>query len=107
MEPGATVSLTEKGTVRIRGRGVGRLDFKALELVVNGRIVHSVSSRPSEGHFVADLDFTLQVSEPGWVALRIPPGLPENELDRSPVRPHQPHLSPTGRPVHLPARGRP
>ncbi len=82
-QPGGTVSVSGKETVRVRGRGVGRLDFKALELVVNGRVVHSVSSRPSEGHFVADLDFPLQVSEPGWVALRIPPNLPENELDRS------------------------
>ena len=82
-QPGGTVSVSGKETVRVRGRGVGRLDFKALELVVNGRVVHSVSSRPSEGHFVADLDFPLQVSEPGWVALRIPPNLPENELARS------------------------
>lgn len=82
-QPGGTVSVAGNETVRVRGRGVGRLDFKALELIVNGRIVHSVSSRPSEGHFVADLDFPLQVSEPGWVALRIPPDLPENELDRS------------------------
>jgi hypothetical protein len=80
--PGGTISLTGKETVRIRGRGVGRLDFKALELVVNGRVVHAVSSRPSGAHFVADLDFALEVSEPGWVALRIPHELPDNELDR-------------------------
>lgn len=81
-QPGGTVALSGKETVRVRGRGVGRLDFKALELVVNGRVVHAAASRPSGGHFVADLDFPLEVSEPGWVALRIPRGLPDNELAR-------------------------
>ena len=97
-QPGGTVSVSGRETVRVRGRGVGRLDFEALELIVNGRVVHSVSSRPSEGHFVADLDFRLQVSEPGWVALRIPPDLPENELDRSLFA----HTSP----IHLQLDGR-
>ena len=82
-QPGGTVSLSEKGTVRVRGRGVGRLDFRALELIVNGRVVHAVSSRPAGAHFVAGLDFALEVSEPGWVALRIPRNLPDNELARS------------------------
>ena len=81
-QPGGTVSLAGRETVRVRGRGVGRLDFKALELIVNGRVVHAVSSRPDGAHFVADLDFALEVSEPGWVALRIPRELPENELSR-------------------------
>ena len=89
-QPGSTVSLAGKETVRVRGRGVGRLDFTALELIVNGRVVHSVSSRPSGDHFVADLDFPLEVSEPGWVALRIPRELPDNEL----ARPLFAHTSP-------------
>jgi len=81
--PGGTVSLAEGETVRIRGRGVGRLDFKALELIVNGRVVHTVPSRASGAHFVAGLDFALEDAGPGWVALRIPGELPDNELARS------------------------
>ena len=97
-QPGGTISLTGKETVRIRGRGVGRVDFKALELILNGRVVHAVSSRPSGAHFVADLDFPLEVSEPGWVALRIPRELPDNEL----ARPLFAHTSP----VYLQLDGR-
>ena len=82
-QPGGTVSLSGRETVRVRGRGVGRLDFKKLELIFNGRVVHAISSRPSGAHFVADLDFALEVAEPGWVALRIPRGLPDNELARA------------------------
>ncbi len=97
-QPGGTVSLTEKGTVRVQARGVGRLDFKKLELIHNGGVVHAVTSRPSGAHFVADLDFALEVAEPGWVALRIPHELPDNELAR--------HLFAHTSPVYLHLDGR-
>jgi hypothetical protein len=60
---------------------VGRVDFRGIELIHNGRVVRQAASRPSGGHFVAEMKFNLQTSEPGWVALRIPLDAGKSELD--------------------------
>ncbi len=51
----------------------GRLDFKRIELVQNGRVVRTASSQKQSGHFVATLDAKLKIDEPSWLALRTPP----------------------------------
>lgn len=74
--PGDTVALPAAGNVIVRGRGVGRDDFVALELVFNGRVVARVPARAEAGRFSAALDTTFRVPGPGWLALRIPATLP-------------------------------
>lgn len=74
--PGDTLALPAAGNVRVRGRGVGRDDFAALELVYNGRVVARVPARAEAGHFSAALDTMFNVPGPGWLALRIPATLP-------------------------------
>ena len=74
--PGDTLALPAAGNVRVRGRGVGRDDFVALELVYNGRVVARVPATAEAGHFSAALDTTFRVPGPGWLALRIPATLP-------------------------------
>ncbi|MBL9213011.1 MAG: CehA/McbA family metallohydrolase [Opitutaceae bacterium] len=74
--PGDTLALPAAGRVRLRGRGVGRDDFVALEVVFNGRVVARVPSRPVDGHFEATVDLPFAVTEPGWFALRLPATLP-------------------------------
>ncbi len=74
--PGATISLTQPGALRIRGRAAGRSDFIKLQVVHNGRVMHEVASRAVAGHFEADLDFSFLAAESGWVALRILPEMP-------------------------------
>ncbi len=73
---GDTLALPAAGKVRLRGRGVGRDDFVALEVVFNGRVVARVPSRQVAGHFEATLDLPFAVTEPGWLALRLPVSLP-------------------------------
>ncbi|MBI3467300.1 MAG: CehA/McbA family metallohydrolase [Planctomycetes bacterium] len=70
---GEVVSLPNAGNVQITGRAVGRVDFQRVELVQNGRVVHSAGSRSRAGHFVAEISLSLKVTEPCWLALRIPP----------------------------------
>jgi hypothetical protein len=71
--PGDTLSLPSPATVRVTARAAGRVDFRSLELVQNGEIMKGVPSRHEEGHFAADLSMDLNLSEPGWLAIRTPP----------------------------------
>jgi hypothetical protein len=75
---GEVIELDKPAAVIARGRAVSRVDFKQLELVHNGQIVHTVASRPEGGHFIAELDQTIDVDEPGWLALRTPPPAPQD-----------------------------
>lgn len=77
---GETLDLDEPGHVSVQGRAMGRLDFRALELVFNGEVVHQVPCVSADGYFQAELRHVLAVDQPGWFALRIPAGIGRNEL---------------------------
>ena len=76
---GNTLELAAGRPVRVRARGAGRDDFGALEVVFNGRVVTRSPRRAVDGHFVAELDTTVEITEPGWLALRIPGERPYND----------------------------
>lgn len=85
-QSGQTVKLEQPGQVEIFARGVGRLNFEKLELIQNGKIVHSITSRPENNHFVAETNTTLDIQSPGWLALRTPPPPFEDDPElKSPV----------------------
>jgi hypothetical protein len=67
------VRLEKPGQVEVVARALGRLDFQRLELVQNGRVVHSIKSEPRAGYFEAKLKVQVDVREPCWLALRTPP----------------------------------
>lgn len=71
---GDIIRLSQPASLSVSGRAAGRNDFKRLELVHNGKVVHTVNSHVTGGHFEAVLDFKLAVNEPGWTALRTPGG---------------------------------
>ncbi len=72
--PGSVLELDSPRAVKIRGRCLGRTDFKRIELVQNGRVIQQTPSRRDGGHFVAEMDVELAIGEPAWLALRtIPP----------------------------------
>jgi len=52
---------------------MGRLDFKRIELVQNGRVVGTAASRPEGDHFVATLELSRAIDAAAWLALRTPP----------------------------------
>jgi len=74
--PGSTIAVTPPGTLRIRGRALGRSDFIRLQVVHNGRVVQEAACRPAGRHYAAEIDFSLEVTEPGWLALRVAPEMP-------------------------------
>ena len=79
---GDTISLSGPGKLEIRGRGLGRNDFRGLELIHNGQRIEQVTTRSMEGHFAAELGLSLPIKESGWLALRIPLDAGRNELDK-------------------------
>ncbi len=71
-ELASVIELAAQRTLAIRGRALGRSDFRAIELVQNGKVVRAASSRVEGGHFVAELQLDLDIDEPCWLALRTP-----------------------------------
>jgi hypothetical protein len=81
-EIGDTIAAEAGQELKIVGRGKGRAAFSSLELIHNGAVVHQVKPEPRGGHHDAALDFQLKITEPGWVALRIPLESGKNEFDK-------------------------
>jgi hypothetical protein len=79
---GDTLELAGPNQVTFVARGMGRANFKGLELVYNGKVVHRVPAAAEGGYHFADLRFELPIKEPGWVALRIPLDAGQTELGR-------------------------
>jgi len=79
---GETIALAQAGPLEITAKGTGRRDFRRLELIHNGEVVRTSDSRAAEGHFLAEMRCTLDVREPGWIALRIPLEAGKNEFDK-------------------------
>jgi len=70
---GDVLDLAQPGEVKVRGVAVGRVDFKRIELVQNGRVIHSEPARAEARHFEAKLERSLAIDAPSWLALRTPP----------------------------------
>lgn len=79
---GDTLTMVGPNQVTVVARGMGRLDFGGLELVYNGKVVHRVAAEAERGYFFADMRHGLEITEPGWFALRIPANVGKTELDR-------------------------
>ena len=69
---GDVVRIKEPKTMRVRASARGRHDFRAVELVFNGRAIHSQPTRRVDEHFEAVFDERIELLEPGWLAARIP-----------------------------------
>jgi hypothetical protein len=69
---GDTIKLSGSGTVEVTARGLGRNDFKQLELVHGGHVIQAAPSRSVEGHFEASARWTVSIPRSGWLALRTP-----------------------------------
>jgi hypothetical protein len=65
--------LTEPGTVRVVAHAKSRVDFGRIEVIRNGRVVCDSASRSEDGYFAANIITDIDVLEPSWLALRVPP----------------------------------
>ncbi len=69
--PGDVIRLDNPTQLTVSGKAVGRVDFQNLELIHNGKVVFNQASQFANDHHQAILNHTLEVKEPGWLALRI------------------------------------
>jgi hypothetical protein len=69
-EPGAILTLAQPRTVKIEATALGRHDFRALQLVHNGKVVRQVGPARRDP-FRAELVHEVRLDGPGWFALRI------------------------------------
>ena len=69
---GDTINGAVGDVVRVTARAVGRADYKRVELVYNGRVVHAAATGRAGQTFDAEIDFPLEITGPGWIAARIP-----------------------------------
>lgn len=87
---GDTLKMPRPKAVSVLGQVEGRVDFVRAEVVFNGRVVASARTRKVGNHFLAEVNQSVPINEPGWIALRIPPPnlddsgprTPKNELGR-------------------------
>lgn len=70
--------------VHVRADANGRDDFGSLQLIWNGRVyVTAEAQRGQQKVFSATLEETLQVAEPGWLAVRTQPQSGTNDFNRA------------------------
>ena len=68
---GDTLDLSQSGEITVTASAIGRGNFETLEIIQNGQVVASETSKSVYGHFSATLRKPINVSEPGWLAARI------------------------------------
>jgi hypothetical protein len=79
-EPGDVLELRTSESRVISAQAQGRNDFGSIELIVNGKVIHTQPSRKIEGHYEAEMNYNLRIDQPCWIALRIPQTEEKNEL---------------------------
>jgi hypothetical protein len=80
--PGGVVERQAPGVVGVRARAIGRVNFGALEVVANGRVVARTESLAMGGHFEAGIGDGVAIDGPTWVALRVAAGEATNEFGK-------------------------
>jgi hypothetical protein len=78
---GEVVALERPGTVKIEATAKGRLDFDRLQLIQNGKVIHTQASEKQEGGHAARLVREVRIDEPAWFTVRID-SQTKNELDQ-------------------------
>jgi hypothetical protein len=84
-QPGDQINLAKPREITITAKAVGRVDFRQLEIVQNGRVIRTKPSTPADGHFQAEIETTLSIDQPCWLAIRTPPPPMKKEPDRFPA----------------------
>jgi hypothetical protein len=79
--PGDVLSFDRPRAVRVEATGVGRHDFRQLELVQNGRVIARQPAADKDGEWSARLVRDVRLEGPAWFAVRIAAAT-RNEFDR-------------------------
>jgi len=77
---GRTISLKRPGSVKLSAKAFGRIDFRTIEIIVDGKVVETVEAKPVGGHFESAIHLDLPINKSCWIALRTPsPSVPTDE----------------------------
>lgn len=79
---GETLLLPAPNRVTFMAKAMGRVDFGQLEMIYNGQVVDHAVAKKEGGYYHTDKQFRVEITESGWVALRIKPDTNVNELGR-------------------------
>ncbi|MDX2019631.1 MAG: CehA/McbA family metallohydrolase [Deltaproteobacteria bacterium] len=83
---GDTLDLAAHASVPVRAKAVARMDFGALEVIRNGKVIASVAASKQGDTFVAEFNAAVDIAESSWLTARVPPntgttaGVLKNEL---------------------------
>ena len=86
-EIGETLELSAGRQVRVEASARGRIDFGRLEVVRNGEVVGTASTRDLGGSFESRLETLVDFSKPGWLAARTPPPPPADDEEAKAAHP--------------------
>ncbi len=78
-EIGDTIAAKKPDRIRVIGNAVGRVDFKRIELIMNGQVLVTKNTKAVGNHFEAALESNIVSSGPFWLALRTPPPSVNND----------------------------
>ena len=87
---GDTIKRTAPGTLEIVGKARGRVDFGQLELIHNGKVIHGGKALSREGHYQVEFKLPVEITGPGWFALRVSGAAISNAFGKKPFA----HTSP-------------
>ncbi|MEO2014527.1 MAG: CehA/McbA family metallohydrolase [Fuerstiella sp.] len=77
---GDTLQLSDAKEVRVTALAAGRADFHSIELILNGDVIGAANAESDGGHYKADLNETVLLNEPCWLAIRTPLDGSKNEF---------------------------
>ncbi|HIE98238.1 MAG: CehA/McbA family metallohydrolase [Fuerstiella sp.] len=77
---GDSLQLSDAKEVRVTAKAAGRADFHSIELIQNGNVIGGVDAKPDGGHYTAELNDTVLLNEPCWLAARTPIEGSKNEF---------------------------
>ncbi len=69
--PGEVVALKKTNKVSVKVRALGRSNFGKLQLVHNGKVIHSASAKKKANHFQSEINIQMPLGEACWLAARI------------------------------------
>jgi hypothetical protein len=79
--PGETFDLPAPGApIRLRASANSLSRFERLEILADEQVIASASGQPDDAHWSADVEATLNVPGPGWVAARCIGGASTDQL---------------------------
>jgi hypothetical protein len=87
-ELGTTLDVADTHAATIVCKAVGRSNFGKLQLIHNGQVVEEIPAEAKDELFRAEKRIEFEITEPGWLALRVAPDKSRTNLLGQPIFAH-------------------